>query len=404
MKDFFISYTESDLKWASWIASVLTDYGCTTVYQDRDFKPGANFPQEMQKAITETRTTLAIISEKYLEGKFTASEWSAAFVEDPSGENDKLIPIKVEDCQLQGLHKAIVHIDLFQKTESEAIDELLKVVSLAKKLKVKHTSPGNPSVKDKITFPGLKEKSEPHFKAKSSQRFVHTQIDTDGLIKLINIPNPYANLYDPTDAQSLIDISNAFCHLWLPPENYFRVSPLQSLTPAAAICSIDPWNTLNKIKDIIDTQTIQKLKMSPSRMYPDCKEKCIKALSMVLPNCFVAAVTIPDIILGRGHADTNYAYQVLVNLFLKPLMEMHRRIGMNRFNLRISKVNEKKPYLLGLVKSELKKYFPKRDTTSVQFCEENSSDEIFSNISRLIAWVVGVYYNSKDSKWISMLE
>jgi hypothetical protein len=162
---------------------------------------------------------------------------------------------------------------------------------------------------------------------------------------------------------------------------------------------------VDRIKNLIDKQTLQKLRMEPGKMHNEYKEKCFKALAIeVLPSCFVAAVAIPDIILDKGHGSTDFAFQVIVSLFLKPIMEMHRRIGMEGFHLRASKVEEKKPSFLRAVKRALKGYFPKRGTTSMSFCEEGTTDEILVNMAHLLAWGVGAHYNSKNSKWISMLD
>ena len=86
MKDFFISYTKADQGWAEWIAWKLEEASYSTVIQAWDFKPGANFVLEMQNAATIANRTIAVLSQKYLESSFTASEWAAAFAQDPQGK------------------------------------------------------------------------------------------------------------------------------------------------------------------------------------------------------------------------------------------------------------------------------------------------------------------------------
>jgi internalin A len=86
MKDFFVSYTKADQSWAEWIAWKLEEAGFSTVIQAWDFKPGANFVLEMQNAATIANRTIAVLSQKYLESSFTASEWAAAFAQDPQGK------------------------------------------------------------------------------------------------------------------------------------------------------------------------------------------------------------------------------------------------------------------------------------------------------------------------------
>lgn len=95
MKDFFISYTKADQAWAEWIAWKLEEAGYSTVIQAWDFRPGSNFVLEMQQAASTANQTIAVLSEKYLESAFTASEWAAAFAQDPQGKKQKLIPIRI---------------------------------------------------------------------------------------------------------------------------------------------------------------------------------------------------------------------------------------------------------------------------------------------------------------------
>ena len=124
-KDFFISYTESDQTWAEWIAWQLEDAGYTTILQAWDFLSGSNFVHEMQMAMVNAHRVLAILSPQYLQSAYCKAEWAAVFADDPTGENGKLIPVRIKKCELQGLHKAIVYIDLVKKNQAEAKSFLL---------------------------------------------------------------------------------------------------------------------------------------------------------------------------------------------------------------------------------------------------------------------------------------
>ena len=55
----------------------------------------SNFVLEMQQAASTANQTIAVLSEKYLESAFTASEWAAAFAQDPLGKKQKRIPIRI---------------------------------------------------------------------------------------------------------------------------------------------------------------------------------------------------------------------------------------------------------------------------------------------------------------------
>jgi hypothetical protein len=57
----------------------------------------------MQKAATETERTIAVLSQNYLHAEYTQSEWAAAFAKDPQGARHTLIPVRIADCQPNGL-------------------------------------------------------------------------------------------------------------------------------------------------------------------------------------------------------------------------------------------------------------------------------------------------------------
>ena len=63
--DFFISYTQVDLRWAEWITWKLEEVGFTTFLQTRDIRPGNDFIHEMQRASTRSAHTIAVISPSY---------------------------------------------------------------------------------------------------------------------------------------------------------------------------------------------------------------------------------------------------------------------------------------------------------------------------------------------------
>lgn len=129
MKHFFISYNSADRAWAEWIAWYLDEAGYSTVIQAWDFRPGSNFVLEMHKATADTERTIAVLSPNYLGSLFTQPEWAAAFAQDPTGANGKLLPVRVRECELKGLLTQIVYIDLLGLDETAAKETLLSGVS-----------------------------------------------------------------------------------------------------------------------------------------------------------------------------------------------------------------------------------------------------------------------------------
>jgi tetratricopeptide (TPR) repeat protein len=126
--DFFISYTGADHAWAEWIAWQLEQAGYTTVLQAWDFRPGSNFILHMDRATREAEHTLIVLSERYLQARYTEPEWAAAFRADPTGEEGLLLPVRIDDCEIEGLLGSIIYIDLVGLEPEVAAEALLQGV------------------------------------------------------------------------------------------------------------------------------------------------------------------------------------------------------------------------------------------------------------------------------------
>ena len=163
MVDFFISYTKGDRTWAEWIAWHLEAEGYSTLIQAWDIRPGSNFALAMQRATVEAERTIAVLSSAYLSSRFTQPEWAAAFAQDPTGEHGLLVPVRVGECDLQGLLPQIVYIDLIGLDEDDAKTALLSGVQLGRaKPSAAPSFPGpiisvSNTIFEKPSFPGLSE-------------------------------------------------------------------------------------------------------------------------------------------------------------------------------------------------------------------------------------------------------
>lgn len=113
----------------------------------------------MQRAAAAARRTIAVLSPDYLESRFAAPEWVAAFAQDPEGVERKLVPVRVRDCALDGMLRTIVNIDLV------GLDEAAARKRLAEGLDPKRgkpdrappfpgAAPAGPAADDSKPFPG----------------------------------------------------------------------------------------------------------------------------------------------------------------------------------------------------------------------------------------------------------
>ena len=125
-RDFFVSFNQADRAWATWIAWTLEGAGYSVFFQDWDFK--GNFVLEMDKAHTQSRRSIAVLSPTYLTSRFTTPEWAARFAQDATNEHDLLIPVRVRPCELEGLLAQIVYVDLVGCGEAAGRDRLVRRV------------------------------------------------------------------------------------------------------------------------------------------------------------------------------------------------------------------------------------------------------------------------------------
>lgn len=126
MKDFFVSYTGTDLNFATWVAEILENDNHTVTIQAWDFRPGDNFVSKINEALLECQKLIVILSENYLKSKWCEAEWTSKLVEQIESKERRIIPIRVEPVNLKGLLSPIVYIDIVDKTEDKAKDEILR--------------------------------------------------------------------------------------------------------------------------------------------------------------------------------------------------------------------------------------------------------------------------------------
>lgn len=156
IRNFFISYTTVDRQWAEWIAWELEEAGYTTILQAWDFTPGSHFVTAMHLATQITERTIALLSRAYLESAYSEQEWQAAWADDPSGVERKLLILRIEDCPRPGLLGQVVSEDLFGVGKELARTRLLAAVQEGRrKPPMPPQFPGEAPPVTEPEFPGL---------------------------------------------------------------------------------------------------------------------------------------------------------------------------------------------------------------------------------------------------------
>jgi TIR domain/Effector-associated domain 2 len=143
--DFFISYTDADQAWASWIAWELEEAGFQVYVGAWDFVPGMNWQAAMQKGVSECERTIALVSRAYLHSVYGQLEWQVTQASDPRGMSRQLIPIRIEECALPELMSGVVSFDLFGLSQESARARLLEQVG--------HTRTGRRKPTQRPPFP-----------------------------------------------------------------------------------------------------------------------------------------------------------------------------------------------------------------------------------------------------------
>ncbi|MEZ7128381.1 TIR domain-containing protein [Nonomuraea sp. AD125B] len=115
--DIFVSYSPADTAWATWIAWELEAAGYRTMIQAWDFVPGTNFIDFMDRGVSEAQLVVAVLSRNYLTSRYGRMEWQAALRADPDNPSNKLVTIRLEDVQLEGLLSTITWVDLLGVTD-----------------------------------------------------------------------------------------------------------------------------------------------------------------------------------------------------------------------------------------------------------------------------------------------
>ena len=111
--DVFVSYRHEgeDQRFARDLVSALEADGYRVAIDERDFPANASFLQEMERAIRQSRFTVAVISPRYLESGNTEEEAIITKVLDMGDRKRRLIPLVIEPVSLPVWLYGIVGID-----------------------------------------------------------------------------------------------------------------------------------------------------------------------------------------------------------------------------------------------------------------------------------------------------
>jgi hypothetical protein len=123
--DFLVSYAPEQERWAEWVAAELETTGRRVHVEVLDAVAGTRHAQRLHDALRWSDRTLALLSADYLRSDQVRVEWQAAWQADPAGLQRKLIPVRLDECEPDGLLRGIRCIDLAGLGEADARRTLL---------------------------------------------------------------------------------------------------------------------------------------------------------------------------------------------------------------------------------------------------------------------------------------
>ena len=126
--DVFISYSHNDAKWVKeTLLPALEDAGLKVIIDDRDFEIGTPSLTNMERAVDNSRHTLAVLTPNWIRSEWTEFESLLTGEKDPAGRRRKLIPLMLETCQPPARISMLTYADFTEPSkQDEEIKRLLR--------------------------------------------------------------------------------------------------------------------------------------------------------------------------------------------------------------------------------------------------------------------------------------
>lgn len=162
-RDFFICYAEDEtgLTWAEWISWTLEGSGAadgaggsgqtfSVWVRHWDSVSGDNIVERIQVGLRQADRVIVLLSRTFLDRtspSITQAAWRTIWRQDPDSAARRVLPVRIDDCDPDGLLGELQTIDLVGLTEHEATSRLLAGINAAIR--------GRDKPATKPAFPGL---------------------------------------------------------------------------------------------------------------------------------------------------------------------------------------------------------------------------------------------------------
>jgi hypothetical protein len=132
----FISYTESDTDWATWIAETVEEAGRGCTLQEWDSPAGGNFVTWINEQLTHADWVMPVYSPAYFASAWCTTEWTAAMA------RSALLPMKVADCRIPPVLASLTYVDLSTADLDTARQEIVYALRIEQRPRRSKGFPG----------------------------------------------------------------------------------------------------------------------------------------------------------------------------------------------------------------------------------------------------------------------
>jgi tetratricopeptide (TPR) repeat protein len=137
--DFFISRRGSAAAYAQEVAQVLIDAGYAVLVQDFDFKYGTSIPGAMHDALKRTKHLIVLLTKDYESSYYTLAElFNFIAAAARSAGEQRLIVLRVEECEPQGLLAGVLYGDLCGVTDPNHRREIILATAEGRSVVQRH--------------------------------------------------------------------------------------------------------------------------------------------------------------------------------------------------------------------------------------------------------------------------
>ncbi|MEM9552662.1 MAG: toll/interleukin-1 receptor domain-containing protein [Acidobacteriota bacterium] len=396
------------------LARRLADDGCVCILDQWTAPPEVGWPQWMNSQIEKAEFVLVVCTEEYLQRATGQRKPSGVRFEcvliiqdlyDSAMVNKRFIPILFSDSSPEHIVRPLKGFTYYRVDRDRSYEDLLRHITNQPRHipptrgRVPHLPPESPpAVSSKAA---VRDLDAPAAGFLQSPAFIYGKLSARGLLDSKLTENPYRFSADPTDETSVGVEKNVSAFLWIPHSDYMKQP--QPFTPLVALCTLRPKEVVNSTRGLFGDRALSVAKRRPSKLWPSEKELLLSIAAEILEECFTVAVTTPAALLSGGRRRPDLAYRVLLDLFLFPLLDMHKRLEVDQFHLKLQGGDPKRNSLLKTTKQDIKSVFPHRSNT-VELVEATEESTIFLEVGRYLGWILNRHYNEGKRDWLDRLK